>query len=114
KKYNLENTTPDNQLNQVTQYIKDLLNCFDEEDWVYAIACYGADIQTAGIFRQRLETYDVQKVHRKNISQTLNSGIFPPAAIENVKKFIASGVQLEFPNQFGIQSASLSSQLQPR
>lgn len=114
KKYNFENTTPDNQLNQVTQYIKDLLNCFDEEDWVYAIACYGADIQTAGVFRQRLETYDVQKVHRKNISQTLNSGIFPPAAIENVKKFIVNGVQLEFPNQFGIQSASLSSQLQPR
>lgn len=110
KEYRFENTDSDNQLNQAVQYIKDLLNCFDEEDWIYAVASYGADISAVGAMRRNLEAYDPQKIYRKNVSRTLTSGVFPPVGGDNVRKFFINGLYLEFPHQFGIQVIPLSDQ----
>lgn len=112
--YNLHNTKdPDEQLHQIVQYLKDLLTCFDEQDWPYAIACYGTNVQSAGKIRQKLERYDPQKTIRSNLTQTFQTDIFPSAGIGHLKKFMVTGIQIEFP-QVNIDRPSFSNQTIPQ
>lgn len=87
-------------------YYKTLKDTFDEEDFMYAIACYGTPVDEAGRLRTALEGLSPED--RLNFWRVVRSGIVSRDKAERVIQFFAAGIVAENPRLFGLSNPRLS------
>lgn len=90
-------------------YLKDLINVFGVDNFIYAIACYGQPLNKAGELRTKLETSAVASTWQTDFWRTVESGLISSEAADQVVNFFAAGIVGENPQAFGIQQERLSS-----
>jgi pSer/pThr/pTyr-binding forkhead associated (FHA) protein len=90
-------------------YMKDLINIFGMDGFMYAIACYGTPLNQVGQIRTRLEQISPGLTDQGNWGVMVKSGEVPREGADRVARFFAAGVVGENPGLFGLQSERLSS-----
>src|SRR5262249_17288492 len=55
-------------------YLKDLLNTFDRDDFMYAIACYGMPLSQAATVRAKLDEIDPKATARRDFWNMVRAG----------------------------------------
>ncbi|MET0645161.1 MAG: FHA domain-containing protein [Pyrinomonadaceae bacterium] len=90
-------------------YTRDLLQTFDREDFMYAVACYGMSVDDAGKVRLALEEKDPGRRSRGDFWKMKAAGVVQGAQVERVARFFAAGIVFENPAQFGLKERPLSS-----
>ena len=88
------------------QYFKSLLNIFGENDFMYAIACFGMPPARAGDVKTTLDEWD--PTDRRNFWVMVDKGVVSREGAERVVRFFAAGIVAENPPAFGIESKALS------
>ena len=88
-------------------YLKEILTKFEGQDFLYAIACYGATESSAGELRSRLEALGSPD-ERRNFWQMVKKGVVPREGAERVVRFLAAGIVGENPQEFGLTSPPFS------
>jgi hypothetical protein len=89
--------------------MKELVNVFGMDDFMFAIACYGMPISEAAQVRTRLEEVDPGGTARRSFWRVLKSTGTSPKGSECVTRFFAAGIVGENPKLFGLNAESLSS-----
>lgn len=90
-------------------YMKELINVFGMDDFLFAIACYGMPIGQAAQVKARLEASDPDLSARKNFWSMVQSGVVPRDGADRVVRFFAAGIVGENPRLFGLNAEPLSS-----
>lgn len=90
-------------------YMKDLLDVFERENFMYAIACYGMTLDEAGRMKADLEQKDPGGQLRYDFWQMKNAGVVKGDQVERVARFFAAGIVGENPQRFGLKDRPLSS-----
>ncbi|GEM_PF-2360548 len=90
-------------------YLNDLIGQFQNENFMYAIACVGMSLEQVGQFKVQLEKADPSGNLRLDFMQTVKQGIVTPEMLERVERFIAAGVIGENPQSFGMPDQKFSS-----
>lgn len=90
-------------------YLKDLINVFGVDNFIYAIACYGQPLNQAGELRTKLESSTVASTWQNDFWYTVESGLISSEAANQVVDFFAAGIVGDNPQAFGIQQERLSS-----
>ncbi|MEW6209863.1 MAG: FHA domain-containing protein [Acidobacteriota bacterium] len=88
-------------------YMKELINVFGMDDFLYAIACYGMPLSQAAQLRARLEETD--PTARRDFWKMVRAGIVPREGADRVARFFAAGIVGENPRAFGVGGEPLSS-----
>ncbi|MGI8567528.1 MAG: FHA domain-containing protein [Pyrinomonadaceae bacterium] len=83
-------------------YIKELLDIFSKEEFVYVVACYGMTLQEAGKFNDELEKNDPGGQNRYDFWKMKNAGVVSGEQAERVARFFAAGIVGENPKEFGL------------
>ena len=89
-------------------YTRALLDTFDREDFMYAVACYGMSVDDAGKLRVALEEKDPGRRLRGDFWKMKAAGLLQGAQVERVARFFAAGIVFENPSQFGLKGEPLS------
>lgn len=88
---------------QITaSYTKQLLSTFDAEDFMYAIACFGMNLQDAGRLQARLVSAAPDSRNRRDIMKMIRAGVLTPVQVDNIARFFAAGIVGENPQKFGL------------
>ena len=90
-------------------YIRSLLDLFEKENFMYAVACYGMTLDEAGKVRVALEGKDPGGQQRSDFWKMKNAGVVSGPQVERVARFFAAGIVCENPVQFGLKEKPLSS-----
>ncbi|MBI4854910.1 MAG: FHA domain-containing protein [Acidobacteria bacterium] len=90
-------------------YLKDLINIFGTENFVYAIACYGQTVAQAGELRTKLATSDLATTWQHDFWYTVEKGLISQESANHVVSFFAAGIVGENPQAFGLEQERLSS-----
>ncbi|MBN8725267.1 MAG: FHA domain-containing protein [Acidobacteria bacterium] len=90
-------------------YLKDLINVFGIDNFVYAIACYGQTVGEAGELRTKLATSDLATTWQNDFWYTVEKGLISQDAAKHVVNFFAAGIVGENPQAFALQQERLSS-----
>ena len=90
-------------------YLKDLINVFGVDNFIYAIACYGQTLGEAGQLRTKLEASSLATTWQNDFWRTVETGLITPEAANHVVTFFAAGIVGENPQAFGLQQERLSS-----
>ena len=90
-------------------YLRSLLDLFERENFMYAIACYGMTLDDAGKVRTELEKKDPGGQNRYDFWKMKNAGVVQGNQVERVARFFAAGIVTENPEQFGLKQKRLSS-----
>lgn len=90
-------------------YMKSLLDIFDQENFMYAVACYGMTLDEAGQVRTELEKQDPGGQGRYDFWKMKNAGVVQGVQVERVARFYAAGIVGENPAQFSLKEKPLSS-----
>lgn len=83
-------------------YMKDLINTFEMDDFMYAIACYGMPISQAGEVRTKLISTASDPNARRDFWKMVKSGVIGPDQADRVVRFFAAGVVGENPQSFAL------------
>lgn len=83
-------------------YTRQLLSAFDQEDFMYAIACFGMTLQEAGQLQARLVTVVPDTKDRRDIQRVIRSDVLTGKQVENMARFFAAGIVGENPQKFGL------------
>ena len=87
-------------------YTKYLLNTFEKEDFMYAVACFGMSIREAGSFRAQLNSaVAADPTVRGDIVKMQKAGLLKDEQVDQIVRFFAAGVVGEHPQTFGVVSA---------
>src|ERR1044072_7451706 len=89
-------------------YTRALLDTFEKEDFMYAIACYGMSVDQAGEVSRALEEKDPGRRLRGDFWKMKSAGVVQGAQAERVARFFAAGIVFENPGQFGLKGEPLS------
>lgn len=92
-------------------YTKALLSTFDAEDFMYAIACYGMNLQDAGRVQARLISVAPEARNRRDIMSIIRSGVLNSNQVDSVARFFAAGIVGENPQKFGLEGVQPFSSL---
>jgi hypothetical protein len=90
-------------------YTRALLDVFDKEDFMYAVACYGMSVDEAGKVRLALESKDPGGQSRGDFWKMKSAGVVQGEQVQRVARFFAAGIVCENPSQFGLKEKPLSS-----
>ena len=90
-------------------YVRSLLDLFERENFMYAVACYGMTLDEAGQVRVALESKDPSGQGRSDFWKMKNAGVVQGAQVERVARFFAAGIVCENPAQFGLREKPFSS-----
>jgi pSer/pThr/pTyr-binding forkhead associated (FHA) protein len=90
-------------------YMKELINLFGIDDYMYAIACYGMTLGEAAQVRARIEEADPGGAGRRDFWKMVRSGVIDGDGADRVARFFAAGVVGENPRLFGLGGEPLSS-----
>jgi hypothetical protein len=90
-------------------YMKDLLNVFGMDNFMYAIASYGLPLDQAGQIREKMEENATAPALQANFWRMIKLGIVPRDCADRVINFYAAGIVGENPQTFGLQTERLSS-----
>lgn len=81
-------------------YFKELRNSFDAEDFIYAVASFGASVSEAGQLSARLNEAAPDPASRRDIMKMSKAGVLTPAQVDRVARFFAAGIIGEHPQSF--------------
>ena len=90
------------------QYMKDLLNLFGPDSFMFAIACYGMPIRQAAEVQGKLEAADPDGTVRRDFWSLVRSGVVPREGADRVVRFFAAGIVAENPREFGLSARPIS------
>ncbi|HEX7175299.1 MAG TPA: FHA domain-containing protein [Pyrinomonadaceae bacterium] len=90
-------------------YVRSLLDLFERENFMYAVACYGMTLDEAGKVRVALESKDPTGQGRTDFWKMKNAGVVQGAQVERVARFFAAGIVCENPAQYGLKEKPFSS-----
>lgn len=88
----------------VAMYMKDLLNVFEVEDFMYAVACFGMPVSQAGEVRAKLLQAAPDAASRRNFWKMVKAGVINSEQAEQVVRFYAAGIVAENPKTFGLHN----------
>jgi FHA domain len=100
---------PDVSTKIAASYLRSLLDLFERENFMYAVACYGMTLDQAGKVRTELEKKDPGGQNRYDFWKMKNAGVVQGDQVERVARFFAAGIVTENPEQFGLKQKRLSS-----
>jgi hypothetical protein len=83
-------------------YFKALIDTFEMDDFMYAVACYGMSISQAGEVRTKLMSVAPDPVARRDFWKMVKSGVIARDQADRVVRFFAAGVVGENPQQFAL------------
>jgi hypothetical protein len=92
-------------------YTKALIDVFEMDDFMYAIACYGMPLSQAGQLRIQLINAAPDPVARRDIGKMVKLGIIKREQVDRVIRFFAAGIVGENPQVFGLQTEQRFSDL---
>lgn len=92
-------------------YMKDLLNSFDPEDFMYAVACFGMGVNEAGQVSYKLNEVAPDPASRRDIVKMSKAGVLSPAQVDRVARFFAAGIVGEHPQSANRRDAQPFSSL---
>lgn len=95
---------PESSAQIVASYTRQLLSTFEPDDFMYAIACFGMDLQQAGQLQARLVATAPDGRSRRDIMKMIRAGVLTNEQIETIARFFAAGIVGENPHQFGLSS----------
>jgi len=95
----------------VASYTRQLLSTFETDDFMYAIACFGMDLQEAGRLQARLVSVAPDGKNRRDIMKMIDAGVLTGNQVETIARFFAAGIVGENPNQFGLSNTQPFSSL---
>jgi len=87
-------------------YTRELLNAFDN-DYILMVAYYGLSIDRAGLVNAEVEKMGLTDSERADIAKLYELGVLKDEQWDNVVDFLAAGVVLSFPNEFGVNAPSV-------
>ncbi len=90
-------------------YLRSLLDLFERDNFMYAVACYGMSLDQAGKVRTEMERKDPGGQDRFDFWKMKNAGVVQGDQVERVARFFAAGIVCENPRQFGLNQKQLSS-----
>ncbi|HLG17559.1 MAG TPA: FHA domain-containing protein [Blastocatellia bacterium] len=90
-------------------YMKELINVFGMDEFMFAIACYGMPIREAAQVRTRIEENDPGGSVRRSFWRLAKSGVVSREGADRVARFFAAGIVGENPRLFGLSGEPLSS-----
>jgi hypothetical protein len=90
-------------------YIRSLLDLFERDNFMYAVACYGMSLDQAGKVRTEIERKDPGGQDRFDFWKMKNAGVVQGDQVERVARFFAAGIVCENPRQFAPTQKQLSS-----
>lgn len=90
-------------------YIKDLLDLFGRDQFMYAVACYGMTLDDAGRVKTELERRDPTGQMRYDFWKMKQAGVVRGEQVERVARFFAAGIVCENPAQYGLKEKAFSS-----
>jgi hypothetical protein len=97
-------TVPETSAPIVASYTRQLLSTFEADDFMYAIACFGMDLQEAGRLQARLVTATPDGKSRRDIMKMVHAGVLSRDQVETIVQFFAAGIVGENPHQFGLSN----------
>jgi hypothetical protein len=101
---------PETSAQIAASYTKQLLSSFDTEDFMYAIACFGMNLQEAGLLQARLLKAAPDAKSRRDVMKIIRMGVLTGEQVDNIARFFAAGIVGENPQEFGFErSQSFSS-----
>ncbi|HEX7315397.1 MAG TPA: FHA domain-containing protein [Pyrinomonadaceae bacterium] len=89
-------------------YTRALFDTFEQEDFMYAVACYGMSVDDAGELSKALAEKDPGRRLRGDFWKMKSMGVVQGAQVERVARFFAAGIVFENPGQFGLKGQPLS------
>jgi hypothetical protein len=95
----------------VASYTRQLLSTFETDDFMYAIACFGMDLQEAGRLQARLVAIAPDGRGRRDIMKMIEAGVLSGNQVETIARFFAAGIVGENPHQFGLSNTQPFSSL---
>jgi hypothetical protein len=95
---------PDSSAQIVASYTRQLLSTFEPDDFMYAISCFGMDLQQAGQLQARLVATSPDGRNRRDIMKMIRAGVLTNEQVETIARFFAAGIVGENPRQFGLSS----------
>jgi pSer/pThr/pTyr-binding forkhead associated (FHA) protein len=102
-------TDPEASTKVAAAYVRSLLDLFERDNFMYAVACYGMTMDQAGKVRTELEKRDPGGQGRFDFWKMKNAGVVQGDQVERVARFFAAGIVCENPRQFGLTEKQLSS-----
>jgi hypothetical protein len=85
-------------------YMKALIFLFKEEDFMYAIACFGKPLSEASDLLLELNKRAPDPAARRDFGKMVKSNIVTPEQLHRVVDFFAAGIVGENPEVFGLKS----------
>ncbi|HEU0046723.1 MAG TPA: transglycosylase SLT domain-containing protein [Nitrososphaera sp.] len=105
-------SNPESSAQITARYTKDLLSTFDAEDFMYAIACFGMNLQDVGRVQARLVKVAPDAKSRRDIMKIIGAGgVLNADQVDGVARFFAAGIVGENPQKFGLEDSQPFSSL---
>lgn len=104
-------TAPEASAQISAAYTKALLSTFDAEDFIYAIACFGMDLQEVGRLQARLISAVPEAGNRLAVMNAIKAGVLSAEQVDNIARFFAAGIVGENPRAFGLEDSQRFSSL---
>lgn len=101
--------TPKRSAEIAAAHLQEITTIFEPQDFMYAIACFGQSRSVAGTLNQRLQGIDPND--RRDFWKQVKAGIVPRDGAEKVIRFFAAGIVGEYPQSFGLSTATAFSDL---
>lgn len=92
-------------------YMKALIDVFELDDFMYAVACFGMPLGRAGELRTKLVTAAPDPAARRDFWKMVRSGVVSREQADQVARFFAAGVVGENPQAFGLNNEQSFSSL---
>lgn len=83
-------------------YTRQLLSAFDADDFMYAIACFGMNLEDAGRLQVRLINAAPEPRDRRDLMKMIRAGVLTGEQVDNLTRFFAAGIVGENPRKFGL------------
>ena len=90
-------------------HLKELLDLFGREHFMYAVACYGMTLDEAGRIVSELQRKDASEQLRFDFWRMKNEGVVKGEQVDRVARFFAAGIVGENPQAFELKDKPLSS-----
>ena len=93
---------PESSAQISASYTRQLLSAFDADDFIYAIACFGMNLDEAGRLQARLVNAAPSSKDRRDIMKMIRAGVLNKDQVDNIARFFAAGIVGENPQRFGL------------
>lgn len=92
-------------------YMKALIDVFELDDFMYAVACFGMPLSRAGELRTKLVTAAPDPAARRDFWKMVRSGVVSREQADQAARFFAAGIVGENPQAFGLNNEQSFSSL---